>query len=194
MFRKTFNKKLISITVAVAAMFSLTVIPAFAVADPGVVIAGGDLSGGDVTFADFTAITLDGTEKTSTANWVIANVVDPRGTGAGWNLTLALTQFKEFEADYVAEGKTLATSSIKITTVLVVSKADETSSAVETITVVDVNTALDTGSPVGLLSAAADGGMGSYIVSDMVATLTIPANTYARTYKTDATVALVTGP
>ncbi len=55
-------------------------------------------------------------------------------------------------------------------------------------------TALDTGSAVKLSSAAAAGGMGSYSFSNMTATLTVPANVYAKVYKTDATVSLVTGP
>ena len=45
MFRKTFNKKLISTMVAVATVFSLMVTPAFAAADSGVAITGGNLSG-----------------------------------------------------------------------------------------------------------------------------------------------------
>ena len=44
MFRKTFNKKLISTMVAVATVFSLMVTPAFAAADSGVAITGGNLS------------------------------------------------------------------------------------------------------------------------------------------------------
>ena len=65
---------------------------------------------GGITFATFTGITLDGTQKTSTADWAIADVVDPRETGDGWTVVLMLTQLKEYNTDtseYVAEGECL---------------------------------------------------------------------------------------
>jgi len=82
---------------------------------------------GGITFAAFTGITLDGTQKTSTADWAIADVVDPRETGDGWKVVLMLTQLKEYNtetSEYVAEGNALATSSVKVTAVPVVSDAD----------------------------------------------------------------------
>jgi len=196
MLSKNFSRKFVSVMVASATVLALMATPAFAAADTGVAITGGTLSGGELGFTPFSAVTLDGTAKTSTAVWTIANVIDPRGTGAGWNVSLTLTPFKEYvDTAYVTEGgKTLAASSIKVTTAPIVTQVDETSSAASTITVVAAQIALDTGSPIKLLSASADGGMGSYAVSDLTTTLSIPANAYAATYKTDATVALVVAP
>ncbi|MFT4416216.1 WxL domain-containing protein [Fredinandcohnia humi] len=159
-------------------------------------VSGGDLTGGGVTFAPLSA-TLNGSLITTSANWSIADITDARGTGAGWNVSISLSQFKEFDTVnnvYVTNGKTLATNSLKVSTVPTIAKKDATSSETTTITPVALNTGLDTGSTVKLLSASIDGGMGSYTVGNLGVSLTIPANAYAKTYKTEATVTLNTAP
>jgi len=170
---------------------------AFAAADTGATITGGTLSGGVLGFASSGAITLNGQQQTSTAAFTLTNVSDATGTGAGWNVSLTLTPLAEYNTTtlaYVTGGKVLTGSSIKVTTAPVVSLVDSTSSAASTITPVAATTALDTNSAVKLLSAAANGGMGSYAFSNMTSTLTVPANTYARTYKSDATASLNATP
>ncbi len=188
----------VSLGLGVAAVLGLgTSLSAFAAADTGAVITGGTLSGGGLGFASFGAITLNGAQQTSTAPFTLANVTDARGTGAGWNVSLSLTPLAEYNTGtsaYVTSGKTLAASSIKVTTAPVVSLVDSTSSSANTITPVATTTALDTGSAVKLLSAAAAGGMGTYSFSTMTSTLTVPANAYAKTYKSDATVSLNVAP
>jgi hypothetical protein len=169
--------------------------PAFAVADTGVTVTAGSLTGGGLTFSNFSSVQLDGTAKTTTATWSIANITDARGSGAGWKDSLTLTQLAEHNGTiYVFSGHTIPTSSIKVTTAPVVSQADLTSSPAITVTPVANDTALDTGSAVKLLSASLLGGMGSYSFSNMTSTLTVRANTYAATYKSDATVSLTSGP
>jgi hypothetical protein len=198
MLNKNYRKRgvmILMVMIVVALLFTTT---SFAAAETGITLTGAAaLSGGDITFSDFGPVTLTGVQQTSTATWSITDVVDGRGTGDGWNLSLTLTQLKEYDTGgsaYVVDGKAIATSSVTVTTAPVVTLADDTSSPTNTITVVSNGTALDTGSPVKLLSAAVDGGMGSYAISDMTSTLAIRADTYAGTYKSDATVALVTGP
>jgi hypothetical protein len=157
----------------------------------------GNLNGGNITFADFGILTLDGTKQTVNKTWSIADLEDSRGTGEGWNLSLTLTQLAEFDtitSTYVTSGETLPIGSIKVTTAPTVSKKDLTSSDPSTITVISTGTSLDAGSAVKILSAAVDGGMGSFTVSDLTVELSVPADAYAVTYKTDATVALTTGP
>nr|WP_309100332.1 WxL domain-containing protein [Fredinandcohnia onubensis] len=158
-------------------------------------VSGGDLTGGTITFQGLPA-TLNGTQVKSNADWAIADITDARGTGNGWSLTLTLTQFTEVDGTnaYVTGGKTLEKNSLKVSTVPTITKKDSTSSDITTITPVGLETALDTGSPVNLLSAAADGGMGSYTFGKLGVQLTIPANAYAKTYKTNATVTLNTAP
>jgi len=188
----------VTLGLGVAAVLTLgTTLSAFAAADTGATITGGTLSGGALGFATFGAITLNGAQQTSTAAFTLANVIDGRGTGAGWNVSLALTPLAEYNTGtsaYVTSGKTLAASSIKVTTAPIVSLVDSTSSAATTITPVATTTALDTGSAVKLLDAAANGGMGSYAFSNMTSTLTVPANAFAKTYKSDATVSLNATP
>ncbi len=196
MKRMTHPLARVSLGLGVAALLTLgTSLSAFATTDTGATITGGTLSGGGLGFATFGAITLNGAQQTSTAAFTLANVIDGRGTGAGWNVSLSLTPLAEYSGSaYVTGGKTLAASSIKVTTAPVVSLVDSTSSPATTITPVATTTALDTGSAVKLLDAAANGGMGSYAFSNMTSTLTVPANAFAKTYKSDATVSLNVAP
>ncbi len=168
----------------------------FAAGDSGLTITGGALSAsGSMGFSNFSAVTLDGTQRTTTATWSLPNVTDARGTGAGWKYTLSLTPFAEYAAGaYVAGGKSLAASSLQVTTAPVVSQVDTSSSPANTVVSVPTGAALDTGSAVTLPSAAVGGGMGSYSASAMTARLTIPASAYAKSYKTDATISLDATP
>ena len=159
-------------------------------------VSGGDLTGGGVGFAPLSA-TLNGSQITTSTDWTIADIIDARGTGAGWNVSMTLTQFQEFDTetnDYVANGKSLATNTLKVKTVPTIAQKDTTSSPTSTITPVSLGTVLDTGSVVKLLSADNDGGMGSFSFGNLGVELTIPANAYAKTYKTEATVSLNTAP
>ncbi len=185
MISRTLKKLLfvVSVVILLTAMITAT---AFAVDDTGVTINGGSLSVGAITFADFGDVTLDGQQKTTTATWNIADIIDSRGTGEGWNLSLTLTELD-------SGTHTIPTGSMTVATAPVVTLADGTSSPAGDISVVPVDTGLD-GSTVKLITAEANEGMGSYHISDLTASLTIRADAYAGVYKTDATVALVTGP
>ena len=153
------------------------------------------LSGGDIQLSDFTAVVLDGTSQITTAAWSINNITDTRETGDGWNLSLTLTQFKEWSGSgYVSSGDTLDPSSVRVNALPEVNEVDETSSSAAQITVVGSATALDTGTPVKLLTCGDGEGMGGFSVSGMTIALSVPANVYAHTYKTDAIIALNTGP
>lgn len=190
-------KKLLVITAAVIMLTAMITATALAAGESGVTINGDTLSGGAITFSDFADVTLNGQQQTTNATWNISDIIDSRGTGAGWNLSLTMTQLSEYDTGgsaYVPGGHTIPTGSVTVNTAPAVTLADGTSSPADTITVVGTSTQLDTGSPIKLLSAAIDGGMGSYNISDLTASLTIRADAYAGTYKTDATVALVTGP
>jgi WxL domain surface cell wall-binding len=192
------NKSLFKKVVATAVAFGIaaTAFSTQSFASTTSTVSGGDLTGGGVGFTALST-TLTGSQITTSANWTIGNVSDARGTGAGWNVSMSLAQFKEYDTvnkTYVTGGKTLATSSLKVSTVPTIAKIDPTSSETTTITPVDSETALDTGSPVKLVSAALHGGMGSFSFGNLGVTLTIPANAYAKTYKTEATVSLNTAP
>jgi hypothetical protein len=194
--KKRIGKKLLLIATAVIVVAGIAT-TALAAGESGVTINGDTLSGGAITFADFAAITLNGQQQTQDATWAIGNIIDPRGTGLGWNLSLSLTPLKEYNtgtSEYVTDGHTIPASSITVKTAPTITEADGTSSPANVLAAVPVSTALDTGTPVKLVIADAGEGMGSYAVTSMTATLAVRADAYAATYKTDATVALVTGP
>ena len=153
------------------------------------------LSGGSIQFSDFATVVLNGETQITTATWAIDTITDTRETASGWNVSITLTQLREWSGDaYVANGDTLNTASMQVVDSPVVNPADAFSPSAEQITTVGAATALDTGTPVKLVSSGDGQGLGSYTVSDMAVTLVIPANAYAHTYKTNATVALVSGP
>lgn len=197
MKRKSPFKKFMLALVSVILLAMMITATAFAAEDAGVTLDSGSLSGGAITFADFAGITLNGQQQTTASTWSIGDIVDSRGTGEGWNLSLNLTQLKEYDtlgSAYVPAGHVIPTGSITVDTAPTITLVDGTSSPAGTITAVAVATPLDTEVPVKLLSAEIDGGMGSYSIGDLTSTLAVRADAYAGTYKTDATVSLVSGP
>jgi hypothetical protein len=181
-------------TVAASTVFAAAQTPAFAVDDSNVVVTGGSLSITAPAVGDLTGVTLDGTAKTTTATLAAFSATDARGSGAGWNITVQATQFAEHNGTtYVASGKTLPTSSLSMPAPTV-AKSDGTSSAVPSITAGPY--AIDAASAVKIASAAADGtGMGSYSFTQGGSlSLSVPASAYAKTYRSDVTVSVVTGP
>lgn len=165
---------------------------AFAVDPTDVVVTAGSLSVTiNPTVANFAGVTLDGTAKTTTAAMDAFEVNDARGSGAGWNVTVQGTQFAEHNGTiYVVAGKTLPTSSLSLAALTVA--ADGTTSGLPTITAGPYT--VDAASAVKIASAAVDAGMGKYDFSAGTFTLTVPSKAYAKTYRSDVTVSLISGP
>lgn len=190
--------KLVGATLAISALAVGSFAPAaHAAADAtDVTVTAANLTLGTIAVGNFTGVTLDGTVNTSTATMTAFDVNDSRGTGAGWNVTIGATEFKEWDGTaYVTTGKTIGASRVSMATATV-AKADATSSTAPTMTAGAYT--LDAGSAVKIASAAADGsGMGSYTITPggtNGVTLTVDADTYAKTYRSDVTVTLATGP
>ena len=157
-----------------------------------VTVTGGTLTiTADPTVPNFTGVTLNGTAQTTTATLTTFEVNDARGSGAGWNVTVQGTQFKEHDGTiYVVSGKTLAVGSLSMAEPTVAQ--DGTTSASPSITSGPYT--IDDASAVKIASAATDTGMGKYDFSSTTFTLSIPAKTYATTYRSDVTVSVTTGP
>lgn len=179
--------------VASSALFAGVASPAFAADDANVTVTGGSLSITNPLAGDFAGVTLDGTAKTTTATFAGFSATDARGTGAGWNVTVQATQFKEYAAGaYVVAGKTLALNSLSLAAPTVAANA--TTSTAPSITAGPYN--VDAASAVKIASAAADTGMGKYDFTQAATplTLSVPASAFAKTYRSDVTVSVVTGP
>ncbi|MEQ2528065.1 WxL domain-containing protein [Bacillaceae bacterium CLA-AA-H227] len=193
MKKNSFVSKALSITVAFGIAVTAFGTQSFAAGtESTTTLTGGDLTVDSITFSELST-TLTGYSTIATANWGIGEIIDARGTGAGWNLTLELSPFQAVDGTDVG----LEASSLKLVTDPIVSKVDETSSDASTITPItagELGTALDTNLPITLLSAQVGGGMGSFKLENMGVKLTIPANAYAKTYKATATVSLNTAP
>jgi hypothetical protein len=144
------------------------------------------------TVANFPNVTLSGSAQTVNASLDAFEVNDARGSGVGWNVTVQATQFAEHNGTtYVLSGKTLPTSSLRLPAPTVTQ--DGTTSTSPTIQS-GAPWAIDAGSAVKIASAAADTGMGKYDFSSTSLALTVPASAYAKTYRSDLTVSLVSGP
>jgi hypothetical protein len=154
-----------------------------ALADATITVSGGSLS---VTPAaiTFQAVTLNGGDQTSngtTSAWTIA---DPTGTGAGYHVTIAATNFTD------GASHTIPVSGFRAT--LLDANIVTTSGNTKPTSSMTSATALSTTAQT-LVSAAAGAGMGTYTATPTF-TLAVPANTFAGSYTSTVTVAIVSGP
>jgi len=152
-------------------------------ADATVTISGGALSVTPQSI-DFGTVTLDGTDQTVTdqdvTNWV---AVDPTGTGSGWHVTIAATDFSDGTHTIAVSNFSVKLDDANVSTVY--GNTAPTSS-------ITAYTALS-GTAQTLLGAASDEGMGTYnFVPDFQ--LDVAAETYTGTYTSTVTVAIVSGP
>jgi len=133
------------------------------------------------------SITLNGTDQSM--RWqIVLNVIDTRGTGAGWNLTITSTQLKTLT------GKTLPTTATRITAVdAACAPAASCTSASNTISyplTVPADSTAPT--PVKFFNAASGSGQGHFQFTITLAT-TVPANSYKGTYTSTITPAINDG-
>jgi hypothetical protein len=126
--------------------------------------------------------TLDGTDQTATYAPVLG-VVDARGTGAGWNLTLAATTFSD------GSGHTLAAGSVTGAV-----QACHSGSSCTAASSSGISYPLTlSGTAAKVFNAALNSGLGKIDVTPTVQ-VSIPGNAYAGTYTSTVTIAAATGP
>ena len=183
---------------ALAAALSLVVVTAgVAYAETATMtVSGGTLS---VTAANVTlsAVTLDGTDKTSTsasgANaW---SAQDSRGTGVGWHLTIDSTDFTDGGTPLRTIDISSADQEFKVQ--LLDANIAVTSGNTKPTSSATVLTAIPEAPAAALTfaSAAVDAGMGSYTLNPNFE-LEVPGETYvgSGTYTATITVTAVTAP
>jgi hypothetical protein len=132
--------------------------------------------------------TLDGSDQT--VNYTIPlSATDARGTGAGWNLTITSTTFND------GAGHTLATTASSMSGVTSSCVAGGTcTNPTNAITYpLAVPAGASAPAAVKLFNAAANTGMGRFTVTPTIG-VAIPGNSYAGTYTSTVTLAIVSGP
>ena len=126
--------------------------------------------------------TIDGTDQTTSYSPILG-VVDARGTGAGWNLTISATNFSDGSGHSLAPG-----------TVTGVAQACAAGSSCTAATSSGITYPLTvTGTAAKFFNAAASTGLGKVNVTPTVS-VSIPGNSYAGTYTSTVTLAAATGP
>ena len=125
--------------------------------------------------------TLDGTDQT--VSWsALLGVVDARGTGAGWNLTMSATTFDDGSGHTLAPGTVSGVSAS-------CHGGNSCTAASNSITY----PLTLSGTAAKFFNAATNSGMGKVNVTPSV-DVAIPGNAYAGTYTSTVTLAAVSGP
>jgi WxL domain surface cell wall-binding len=133
--------------------------------------------------------TLDGTDQTPTYTLPMT-VNDATGSGTGWNVTVTSTTFSTGGGTPKLLSTTASTATGVTSSCATGTCTNPTSSIPYPLTVPAGSTPP---TAVKLFNAAANTGMGKFTVTPTVE-VSIPANTYAGTYTSTLTVAVVSGP
>lgn len=156
----------------------------------GVITGGASLSVAPNGTPSF-SVTLNGADQSTTYTLPV-ELTDPRGNGAGWNLTVTSTQFAD------GSGHTFPVTASTITTATSGCATGSTcTTPTNGISYGTSGIALPAGSTpptaTKYFDAAVGTGLGKIDVNATVS-VTVPANVYAGTYSSTVTVAAVSGP
>jgi hypothetical protein len=189
MERNKMNRKVLALTLVLGLLVA-TALAVYA-EDATVTITGGSLSETANNVA-LSGVTLDGADQTSTSAFDSRDawtVIDPRGTGGGWNVTIASTDFDDGGSNTIDISAAGSLFEIQITAPhigVTAGSAEPTSSVLTLASIAD--------STLKILTVASGGaGMGSYTYQPNFA-LGVPAETYAASYTAELTLSLTTGP
>lgn len=141
----------------------------------------GTLTISNPTIATISAVTLEGTSQESTGSLGSITVVDNRGNGAGWSVTMTVSDFT-----CCTPVRTIGVSDLTVKPGLVTVVAGKQTG---------VNAGEDhkfsaTDDAATLMVAVTGGGLGSYRISPSIA-LSVPADAYAGTYTATVTVTVI---
>ena len=185
------NPALITILSVLAALVAAT--SAGAITVSGTVTAGSTLTATSTGNPSF-SLTLNGVDQTPTYT-LGETVLDSRGiavggANGGWNLTITSTQFND------GSGHTFPTTASTITGVATPCGASSTcAQPTNAITNTNLGIPAATVAPAAVKyeNASSGTGMGTLTVNATVS-VAVPANTFAGTYSSTVTVAIVAGP
>ena len=183
------NRKILTLTL-ILGLLTATALAVYA-EDATVTISGGSLSE-TAANVSLSGVTLDGTDQTSTSafgdnSW---SVTDARGTGGGWNVTIASTDFDDGGSNTIDISAADSLFKIQLTAEHITVTAGSTA---PTSQVTSLTSIAD--STLKILSAAASGGvgMGSYAYQPNFE-LGVAAETYAASYTATLVITASTGP
>jgi len=183
-----FRQRIITLVgIGAAALILVSAAVAGTITATATVTGAGSLSlanGSTATLSD----TLDGTDQT-VGYTLPLTVVDARGSGAGWNLTLTSTTFND------GAGHTLSTSASSVASVAMSCNSGGTcTNATNSITYpVTVPAGTTAPAAVKIFNSAANTGMGRFTITPTI-NVAIPGNSYSGSYSSTLTVAAVSGP
>jgi hypothetical protein len=156
-----------------------------------VAVSGGSLSETAPTAVAATAVALTGDDQTTNYSLPLS-VNDPRGNGAGWNMTISATQFTGTNSN----SNTLPSTAQYISsapTAVCASNSGNGHCTAPTNSVSYTSPLTITTTAQKFYDAAVSSGLGKFTVTTVV-NISIPANTYADTYASTVSVAIVSGP
>jgi len=171
---------LITLSIAAVALVATTAAFASTLTPTATITGAGSLSLGFPSSPSLTD-TLDGTDQTVTWSGLFG-LVDARGTGTGWNLTISSTTSSDGSGHSLAAG-----------TVTGVTGACHAGASCTAATNAITYPITLSGTAAKFFNASANTGMGKVDVTTTVA-VAIPGNAYAGTYTSTVTVAAVSGP
>src|SRR4051812_47678666 len=137
---------------------------------------------GQPTIGNFAPVTLTGVEQLTSVSIDPFSVVDDTASGAGWNVSLTVS-------DLVNGASVIPSSTMTMAAPLVASANGASMTGV-----VAHPTAGNLASGEKIVTASAGNGDGTYLVSPSILTVTIPAGALAGTYGGSATLSVVSGP
>jgi WxL domain surface cell wall-binding len=165
-------------------------ISAFADSGTGATVAvnAGNLSeSGPNSGVSATPVMLNGDDQTTTYSLGLT-LNDARGNGSGWNLTITSTLFDD------GTGQQLANNASSINSAPSVTCSGVGGHCTNPINSITYPMGVPAGAPaVKFFNAAANSGLGKFTITPTV-TISIPGNTYAGTYTSTVSVAVVSGP
>jgi hypothetical protein len=151
-------------------------------------VSGSTFSVSTASAPAFTA-NLDAGDSTPTYTAALTSQ-DTRGTGAGWNETITSTQF----TTGVPNNYTLATNASSLTGVSVTNGTGTNTAPTNSVTYpLAVPAAAVAPAAVKFINAAANTGMGRFTLTPTVGVF-VPQNTFAGTYTSTLTIAIISGP
>lgn len=183
-----FRQRIITlIGIAAAAMILVSAAVAGTITATATVTGAGSLSlasGSTASISD----TLDGSDQT-VGYTVPLTLIDARGSGAGWNLTLTSTTFTN------GSSQTLSTSASSVASVAMSCNTGGTcTNATNSVTYpITVPAAATAPAAVKVFDSAANTGMGRFTITPTI-DVAIPGNSYSGSYTSTLTVAAVSGP